>query len=227
MKSSRIFDITPVISPKLGVFPGDIPFSRKISMDYKLGHHLLLSAMESTLHLGAHADSSSHYHQNGEGVEKRPLNAYFGKAQVIHVKCRPGERIQVADLKNQAIQASRVLFFTNSFPNPNAWNDDFMALSPELIDFLSEKKVVLVGIDTPSVDPMTSKALESHQALYRHKMAVLEGIVLTKVPEGVYSLVALPLPIQDADASPVRALLFEDPQMFAAFENSSIISVFP
>jgi arylformamidase len=210
----KVYDLTPLIQTKLAVFPGDRPFQRDISVDFSKGQNLLLSSISTTLHLGAHADSSSHYHPSGEGVEKRPLNSYYGKAQVIRVSLRPGERVRIEDLRSHSIQAPRVLFCTNSFPDPNHWNSDFMALSPELIHFLHEKGCVLVGIDTPSVDPETSKALESHQALYKTKMAVLEGLILKKVPEGLYTLVALPLPIENADASPVRAILFDKPDLF-------------
>lgn len=210
----KIYDLTPKIHSGLGVFPGDVAFQRKVSMDFKKGHHLLLSAIESTLHLGAHADSSSHYHAQGEGVEKRPLASFFGTAQVIKVPTVPKARITMNELKGKKIEATRILFSTGSFPNPDRWNSDFMSLSPEVIHYLHEKGCVLVGIDTPSVDPEDSKGLESHQALFQTKMAVLEGLILNKVPEGLYTLVALPLPIAEADASPVRALLFEDPQIF-------------
>lgn len=210
----KIYDLTPKIHPGLGVFPGDVPFQRKISFDFQKGDHLRLSSIESTLHLGAHADSSGHYHAQGSGVEARPLTAFFGAAQVIRVEARPGERIRVSDLKGTEIKAPRVLFCTGSFPDPDRWNSDFMSLSPELIRHLHSQGCVLVGIDTPSVDPEASKALESHQALYETGMAVLEGLLLSQVPEGLYSLVALPLPLQNADASPVRALLFENPNLF-------------
>lgn len=211
---SKYFDLTPEISPRLAVFPGDTPFRQKVAMDFKTGSHLLLSSIESTVHLGAHADSSSHYHAQGEGIEKRPLEAYFGSAQVIQVDLRKAERIFVKDLKGKKIQAPRVLFKTLSFPNPEKWNSDFMSLSDELILFLKEQGCVLVGIDTPSVDPADSKSLESHQALYKTGICVLEGLVMDSVPEGLYSLVALPLPLKDLDASPVRALLFENPNLF-------------
>lgn len=209
----KIYDLTPEIDENLAVFPGDVTFARDVSMDFSQGHHLLLSSIRTTLHLGAHADSSAHYHGKGVGIEQRTLTAYFGKAQVIEISLRPNERILPADLKVD-IQAPRVLLKTNSFPDPQKWNNDFMSLSPELIEALHQKGVVLVGIDTPSVDPAESKNLESHQALFRTGMAVLEGLVLTAVPEGIYSLVALPLPIKAADASPVRALLFEEPALF-------------
>lgn len=203
----KYFDISPLISSRLAVFPGDVPFSRDIAMDFSKGHHLALSAMKSTLHIGAHADSSGHYHAHGEGVEKRPIESFLGPAQVIEVELRPGSRVQLNDISHKQILQKRILFKTKSFPNPEKWNSDFMSLSPEVIEFLAKKEVLLVGIDTPSVDPETSKNLEAHQALYRTGMAVLEGIVLDQVPEGEYTLIALPLAIEGADASPVRAIL--------------------
>lgn len=204
----KIWDISPAITPELAVFPGDIPFRREVSMDFSKGHSLQLSSFRCTFHLGAHADSSSHYHPQGHGVEKRSIPDFLGRAQVIHVPTRWGERIRVSDV-SKPIQAPRVLFRTLSFPDPNRWRDDFMSLSPELLDFLAVAGVRLVGIDTPSVDPSTSKDLPSHASIFRHQMSVLEGLMLDAVPEGIYRLIALPLPFVGADASPVRAILTE------------------
>lgn len=215
----KVYDLTPLIHSGLAVFPGDVGFKRKISMDFKAGDHLTLSAIETTLHIGAHADSSGHYHAQGEGIEQRNLTAFFGPAQVLQVPLKKGSRISLNDFDASKVSAPRVLFKTNSFPDPDVWNSDFMSLSPEVIQFLHEKKCQLVGIDTPSVDPEDSKALESHQALYRSQMAVLEGLALSHVPEGHYTLVALPLPILGADASPVRAVLFESSELFPAAET--------
>jgi arylformamidase len=211
--SNKVFyyDITPPITEDLAVFPGDQPFQRQVIFDFKKQDHLYLSTFLTTSHIGAHADSSSHYHADGEGVEQRPLDAYFGDCQVFDiqkVKDQKENRIYPADLSGE-VTSTRVLFKTLSFPNLKVWNSDFFSLSPELIYFLNEKKVKLVGIDTPSVDPETSKKLESHQALFATKMAVLEGLSLEKVPQGHYFLVALPLPFVGADASPVRAILLE------------------
>ena len=216
---SKVYDLTPEIHSGLAVFPGDQKFTQKKSMSFEQGHHLLLSSIETTVHLGAHADSSSHYHADGKDIAARPLGAYFGACQVIHIEKKMGERIFVKDLGGKKIQAPRVLFKTDSFPNPDQWNSDFMSLSDELILFLKDQGCVLVGIDTPSVDPETSKKLESHQALFKTEIAVLEGLILKSVPEGLYTLMAVPLPLQGLDASPVRALLFEDSSLFANYEK--------
>lgn len=202
----KILDISPVIHEKTAVFPGDTPFSRQVVLDTKEGNHLTLSHMTTTMHLGAHADSTSHYHSDGQGIENKDLSVYLGQCQVVTVSTTRGARIFPSDIRVK-IESPRVLFRTLSFPNPDLWNSDFNSLSPELIDELSGKGVILVGIDTPSVDPHDSKNLESHAALYRNKVSVLEGLVLDAVLDGLYTLVALPLKIKDADASPVRAVL--------------------
>lgn len=201
----KYFDISPLISNDIAVFPGDQPFHRNVSLDIRKDH-LELSSMQTTLHLGAHADAPVHYHKEGCDIAERELEFYFGQCQVITVNTK-AKRITPEDLESIEITAPRVLFRTLSFPNPNQWTDDFIALSPELINFLASKDVMLVGIDTPSVDPADSKELESHQAIYQNNMAILEGLVLSEIPDDCYQLIALPLKIKSGDASPVRAIL--------------------
>jgi arylformamidase len=124
---------------------------------------------------------------------------------VVQVSLPRGERILPRHIGE--IHAPRVLFRTDSFPDPDSFNTDFNSLSPELIEHLHGQGCVLVGLDTPSVDPFDSKALESHQALARTGLRNLEGLVLDRVKPGIYTLIALPLKIESADASPVRAIL--------------------
>lgn len=204
------FDISPALQAETAVFPGDQPFSRKVALSFAKKDHLELSSMETTLHVGAHADAPSHYAAFGETIDQRNLELYIGRAQVVEVKVPRGFRIGARDVDLKSIKAPRVLFKTGSFPNPNQWNNDFNSFAPDLLRALNGEGVRLVGIDTPSVDPWDSKALESHQVLADRDMAVLEGIVLDHVPVGFYHLVALPLRIAGADASPVRAVLFRD-----------------
>ena len=206
---SEIIDISPLISEKTAVFPGDKTFERKVAMDFDKGHHFGLSSIDTTVHIGAHTDAPNHYHQDGSGIEKRNLELYMGKCQVLEVALKPGERILPHHIEQYDINTTRVLFKTNSFTDPNLWHDNFNSLSPELVDFLGQKGVKLVGIDTPSVDPSTDKDLLSHKAIYKADMAVLEGILLEKVDAGEYILMALPLKLKDADASPVRAILLK------------------
>ena len=87
------------------------------------------------------------------------------------------------------------------------WDAGFSAIDAALIDALANRGVRLIGVDTPSLDPQTSKTMDAHLAVAKHGMAILEGLVLDAVPFGTYELIALPLKIAGADSSPVRAVL--------------------
>ena len=206
---ARILDISPLVSPRIEVWPGDVGFTREVSMDVEQGDPITLSALRTTVHLGAHADAPNHYRAGGAGIGARELSLYYGDCQVMQVALERGERLRPAQLTGP-VEAERILFRTGTFPDPEAWNEDFGALSAELIVHLAERGVRLVGIDTPSIDPQDDKALESHQAIADHDMAILEGLVLSEVPDGRYTLIALPLRLEGADASPVRAVLLAD-----------------
>jgi arylformamidase len=89
------------------------------------------------------------------------------------------------------------------------WDPQLAAFAAEAIEELADRGVALVGIDTASIDPADSKTLPSHQVIRRRGLRVLENLVLDGVPEGDYELIALPLKLMAADASPVRAVLRE------------------
>jgi arylformamidase len=205
---ARTIDISPLISPRIKVWPGDVPFQRHKSLRMADGAGIDLGSMHTTYHVGAHTDAPQHYRLGGRDTSQLPLDAYHGPCQVVEVRARRGERFGRQDLVQEPA-APRILFKTGTFPDPHQWNEDFAAPEPDLVDELGRQGVVLVGFDTPSTDLFHSKGLPSHQALFRHGMMNLEGLVLSHVAPGHYTLVALPLPLEDADASPVRAVLLE------------------
>lgn len=205
--ASRLIDISPPVDETIAVWPGDTPFVRTVSLDIAAGANLTLSDIRTTLHVGAHTDATSHYAAGGEDLYARPLELYVGPCDVVHVTPGRGARIHPHHLDGKRYGSPRLLLRTGTFPDPRSWNEDFASLSPELVRFLHARGVRLVGIDTPSVDPFDSRTLEAHQELARCGMANLEGLVLDAVAEGRYELIALPLAIRGADASPVRAVL--------------------
>lgn len=213
MPQPRIYDLSPAIDEAIAVFPGDRLFSRQISLDFGKGDHLHLSSVAMTLHIGAHADAPSHYHPEGVTIERMPLDIYLGSCQVVDLtRSFDGRSSYECDLKmwaDRAVLAPRVLLKTGTFPYPEQWNADFAHVGVELVNFLGQNKVCLIGIDTPSMDHSQSKVLNSHKAFYENRIAILEGLDLSEVPEGLYHLVALPLNIKGAEASPVRAILIE------------------
>jgi arylformamidase len=202
------YDITPPISEHLSVWPGDTPPSREVLLDMSQGANITLSTLRSTVHLGAHADAPSHYGKDAPAIDRRDLDYYLGPCQVLRVNVPRGTRILPAHLPGLVTQP-RLLVCTGTFPDPERFTTDFAALSPTLVEHLAGRGVRLVGIDTPSVDLYDSKDLPAHLAFLRFDMAILEGILLKDVPDGIYELIALPLKLVGFDASPVRAVLRE------------------
>jgi arylformamidase len=89
------------------------------------------------------------------------------------------------------------------------FDDALPAFAPDTVERLADAGVLLIGIDSASIDPASSKDLPSHQVIRRRQLRVLENLLLDDVPEGDYELIALPLKLTTADASPVRAILRE------------------
>jgi len=201
-----LYDLTPVISPRLAVWPGDTPLHREQLCDMRRGDNITLSTLHATVHLGAHADAPSHYGRDGATIDQRPLEIYMGPCQVQRIPCSPRATIRPSMLTGP-IRAPRLLLSTGTYPDPENFRDDFAALSPELIEMLHAEGVRLVGVDTPSVDLFDSKDLAVHQACLCNDVAIVEGLVLRDVPPGFYELIALPLRLEGFDASPVRAVL--------------------
>lgn len=209
-------DISPALSERIAVWPGDTPFRRVSSVepgppgaDGDPAWRLVVSSIHTTLHAGAHADAPNHVGLESVGIDRVALETYRGLCQVIRVAAPKGSTLTPRDLGERAPLAPRVLFATGSYLDPERFDPDFSALSPELIGWLERHGTVLVGIDTPSVDLSSAHELSSHRATRRGRgLAILEGLVLDGVDAGLYELVALPLRIEGADGSPVRASLW-------------------
>ncbi len=201
-----IYDISPAVSWKLNVWPGDNPPTREVLMDMTKGDNLTLSTLRMTAHAGAHADAPSHYVRDGQTIDERDVARYIGPCRVIDVRATKGERFGMDALEGEIDQA-RILLRTGTFPSYENFTEDFAAPEAGLIDALAERGVTLIGVDTPSVDLFSSKDLPSHNACARHDMAILENLLMKDAPAGVHELIAPPLRLVGFDASPVRALL--------------------
>jgi arylformamidase len=205
----RLWDVSPAVAPGFPVFPGDSPFAFRWTWVLGPGTPVNVSEITMSPHTGSHADAPLHYDAGGRSIGEVPLAPYLGPCRVVHT-------IGVAPLIEPrhvehalAGLPPRVLFRTYRQAPVNRWDSAFTALAPATIERLAALGVRLIGIDTPSIDPEQSKALDSHQVVRRHGLAILEGLVLDDVPAGDYELIALPLKWQGLDASPVRAVLRE------------------
>jgi arylformamidase len=205
----KLWDISPPIAPDSPLFPGDTGYSQQWTATIAPGCPVNLSAITMSPHIGAHADAPLHYGEGAATIAQVDLAAYLGPCRVIHaIACGPLVRVEHLAHALTADLPPRVLVRTCETA-PTAWSPEFSAFAPETIAELAARGVQLVGIDSQSVDPADSKTLDSHHTLLRLNLRVLENLVLDEVAAGDYELIALPLKLTLADASPVRAVLRE------------------
>lgn len=204
----RIWDISPPVQATSPVFPGDAPYAQRWAATIGPGCPVNVATLTLSPHTGAHADAPLHYDPEGATAGALELEPYLGPCRVIHA-------IGVAPLVHwQHIEHAiddglppRVLVRTYERMPAERWDPALPAYAPQTLERLADLGVLLVGIDSASIDPADSKPLPSHQVIRRRGLRVLENLVLDAVPEGDYELIALPLKLMTADASPVRAVL--------------------
>jgi arylformamidase len=203
----RLWDISPPVHAGSPVFPGDTPYSQQWAARIGPGCPVNVSSITTTPHVGAHADAPLHYDPQGASIGAVDLDAYLGPCRVIHA-IGSGPLVTWDAIAHAAAGLPpRVLVRTYERVPVDCWDAQLAAFDAATIERLADAGVRLVGIDTASIDPAESKDLPSHQAIRRRGLRVLENLVLDDVPEGDYELIALPLKLMTADASPVRAVL--------------------
>lgn len=218
----EIFDISRALSDEIAPWPGDTPFRFELKWKVADGASVNVGAINMGVHNGTHADATFHFDEKGDPIERMPLDAYLGDAVVVDLtKLFPKRgseldrerQISVADLKGSAAlleQAPRLLLKTEVWKDSRVFPDWIPVIAADVPAWLREKKVKLLGLDLPSVDPIEAKKLVNHHALTAAGIAILESLNLSEIAAGVYHFSALPIKIIGGDAAPVRAILWRD-----------------
>jgi len=201
-----LIDISRRLQNGMPVWPGDTNFSFELSWTKEESESVNVGKLTLSTHTGTHIDAPFHFDENGKKVIDLDPNLYVGEARVIELL--DVESIKKVDLEAFSLNGvNRLLIKTNSWKNDNDFPERIPHIEKDVAAFLKENGITLLGIDVPSVDPLDSKELVAHHALHENGIHILESIDLRSVSEGDYELIALPLPLTDADGSPVRAVL--------------------
>jgi len=217
----KIIDISQPVSESSACFPGDTPFSRKVTLTYQDSRVINLTALTMSPHVGTHADAPVHIKgslttnsacaADDTTAGAMELSPFMGRVAVIDLaptSAGIAASTVVDQLKAAAAEGlQRVLFRTAQAINFEVFEDNYSFIETDCAELLGELGFVLVGLDTPSVDHIRSKDLATHHALDKHKLVWLENLDLTAVAAGEYFLVALPLKFMNLEATPVRAVL--------------------
>ena len=205
---ARLWDISPPVHAGSPVFPGDARYEQRWTATLGPGCPVNVSTLTLSPHTGAHADAPLHYDAEGAPVGTLALEPFLGPCRVVHaIGCGPLIEWQHIAHAIDATLPPRVLVRTYRQMPVADWDDALTGFAPATVERLADRGVQLIGIDTASIDPAHSKSLDAHQVIRRRGLRVLENLLLDAVPEGDFELIALPLRLTTADASPVRAVL--------------------
>ncbi|MDV6377262.1 arylformamidase [Sporosarcina sp. GW1-11] len=199
-------DISQPLNKQIAEWPGDTPFSYEVAVSKEQSGSVNIGKLTMSTHIGTHTDAPFHYDDDGLRILDLPIDLYIGRACLIDVtgvNCVTRAHLENIDFKG----AKRVLLRTSSHPTPKEFPENFTVIGEDVGPLLKERGVRLLGVDTPSVDSENSKELVAHHSLYRNDVIILENLVLDSLEVGHYELIALPLALEDADGSPVRAVV--------------------
>lgn len=199
-------DISQPLYNGMPVWPGDTPFSFKLTMKKVENGVVNVGQICCSTHSGTHADAPYHYDDRGQRIHEVDLGLYIGEVQVIYLPNKAiieGHDIEKADVKS----GKRLLIRTDSVADLSVFPENYTYLHPNAGEVLAQKGIKLLGVDVPSVDFVDSKTLDAHYSLHRHGIHIIENLALEKLGAGFYDFIALPLPIQGADGCPVRAVV--------------------
>jgi len=199
-------DISQPLHNNLAHWPGDTAFHYDTPLTKDKTGSVNIGRLTTSTHVGTHVDAPFHYLNDGERIIDLELERFIGECLVIdlsHVK-----RINASALKEKMIPATERLLIKTSLSNqPERFPSDVTPITPDGAAYMASLGIKLIGVDTPSVDPLSSKDLPGHHALHKHNIYILENVMLDHVPEGKYDFIALPLPLKEADGSLVRAVI--------------------
>jgi len=208
----KIYDVSLPIKNDMLVWPGDPQVSiEQISSVAKDGVGKSVFVFSS--HIGTHVDAPNHFVKNGIGVDKIPLKKLFGECEVLDLTKIGHREILPSDIMSQKVKkGARILFKTGNYKylHGSKFPNSYVSLSEDGAEYLSKKKVFLIGIDFLSIEKHKNPGHPVHKTLLENGIVNVEGLDLSNISAGRYTIACLPLKVVDSDGSPARVLLIKE-----------------
>jgi arylformamidase len=209
----KIYDVSLPISPDMPVWPGDPKVVLKQVSSMDAGAHDNVSRLACSVHTGTHVDAPHHFLNDHRTVETLALDILVGPAQVIQLS--EDVKVVSADVFEKATIPSRTVRLLLKTRNSQLWErgerkffTGFVGISADGADWLIQHSIKLVGIDYLSVAPYKA-IIPTHRKLLGAGMIIVEGMDLSAVAPGIYTLYCLPLKLVGSDGAPARVILVE------------------
>jgi arylformamidase len=203
-----LHDISRPLRPEMVVWPDDPPFELDWAARQARGHAVNAARIRLGVHAGTHVDAPHHLLDDGPAIDEVALSTFVGIATLVDAR---GQDPLDADYLRRVLELhpdpKRLLFRTGAWSSADGFPHHYPTLTPDAAFLVKSAGIRLIGTDAPSIDSIDSLDLPAHRILLSATICILENLLLDDVSAGVYELIALPLRIRGADASPVRAVL--------------------
>jgi arylformamidase len=205
-----IHDISLAVAPGMPTWPGDPALSVERFSAIAAGREANVTRWASSVHIGTHVDAPAHFVEGGAGVDELSLKDLNGRAYVVNLPRAEVIDRQTLETARIPPRTRRVLFKTRNSKlwarGETAFQKDFVAVDASGAEWLVKKHVRLVGVDYLSVAPWGA-SVETHRILLEAGVIVVEGLNLSEIAQGRYTLHCLPIKLVGADGAPARAIL--------------------
>ena len=206
---SRIYDISVPIRSGGLVYPGNPEIDIELQQAVAKGASANVSTIRFGSHTGTHADAARHFFDDGQSVDRIPLERLIGPALLLKfpdtVRAIGAAELRVQDLRGQ----KRILLGTrnSALLSQRDFVKDYTFLAPDGAQYLVDNGVELVGIDYLSIEQFHSGHHRTHRTLLERSVVIVEGLDFSVPEAGPYQFICLPLRIVGCDGAPARAVL--------------------
>ncbi len=207
-----IRDISAPIHNGMHFWEGD-PEPRVTRLqDHERGDEWTTSFLSICAHLGTHVDAPLHRVRGGGTVDAFDLETLVGRAYVAALPdvahAITAEALDAAEIH---VDAKRLLFKTRNGAlwERDGFQKDFVGLSESGAQWVVGRGIRLVGVDYLGADVYLTETAPAHDLLLKAGVIIVEGLQLSAVAAGWYTLVCLPIKVQGADGAPARAILVD------------------
>ena len=198
-------DITMPLHKNMPIWPGDTPFQYRLMATIEQDG-ANVGEITMSLHAGTHIDAPFHYDDFGKSIDALPIELFIGPALIVEML--DVKQIRLEDVEKLTLDGVERLFFkTKQQYDLYRFNPHFTTISPEVVPYLAEKGVKVVGTDAPSVDAVDDETLQAHHAFRQEQLYIIENLYLKDIETGMYEFIGVPLAMQGGDASPIRAVV--------------------
>lgn len=209
-----ILDLTREISTDTKVFPGS-PLPKFITWNKMEIDNYHSEVIFMSTHTGTHMDAPSHFINGVSSIDKIPINRFISRSVLVKITKASDELITAAEIEalNVKILEGDSVVFSTSWENEvdkEYYFSHSPGLSEDAAEFLINKKVNAVCIDSPSIDRGSDNNFPVHKLLLNKEILIVENLCnLGKIDSQNFTLIMIPLKLSGASGSPIRAIAID------------------